>query len=184
MALTRRSLLGALAATATGLAPGQARATARDPVAALWTGMELMGQDGRSFALRDLPAPATLLHLWASWCPACLGEMASLADAASSVGGRRMDIVLVSHPEFWAADQAFAQRRGLPFRLAVPTASNASAVLDAALLEQGAYVVPRSLLFAGAGHETVWSHKGAVPWSSSAALARLRGPANAGTTAG
>ena len=175
MALARRGFLGALAGlAATAASSGTAVAQpAPDPVAALWMGMELQGQDGRSFNVRDLRAPVTLLHLWANWCPACLGEMGSLATAAAAMGDK-VDVVFVSHPQFWHADQAFAGRRNLPFRLATPTTANGQPVLDAALLENGAYAVPRTVLLRADGRNAAWSHLGAVSWSSPGAVARLR----------
>ena len=168
--------MAGLTATGVGVAaaPDAARAQpGSDPVASLWQGMELQGQDGRTFSVRDLRAPVTMLHLWANWCPACVGEMASLAAAAGALDGK-VDVVLVSHPEFWRADQAFAARRTLPFRLATPTAANGQAVLDAALLDGGVYAVPRTVLLRPDGRETTWSHLGAVSWSSPAAVSRLR----------
>ena len=171
MPLARRNFLGALAGL--GLADTAHAQSATDPVAALWQGMELQGQDGRTFSARDLRAPVTLFHLWANWCPACLGEMGSLAAAAAATGGK-VDVVLVSHPQFWQADQAFAARRSLPFRLATPTEANGQAVLDAALLDGGVYAVPRTVLLRADGRDTTWSHLGAVSWSSPAAVARLR----------
>ena len=171
MALARRGFLGGMAGLA---ASSAARAQpSADPVAALWAGMEMQGQDGRTFSVRDLRAPVTLLHLWANWCPACVGEMGSLAAATAALGGK-VDVLLVSHPQFWHADQAFAARRALPFRLATPTDANGQAVLDAALLDGGAYAVPRTVLLRTDGRDTTWSHLGAVSWSSPAAVARLR----------
>ena len=179
MAFTRRTLLGALAGSGLAGAGWPATAAARpaqaeraDPMAALWTGIELQGQDGRTFQMRDLRRPATLLHLWAHWCAACLGEMASLAAAVGR--DTAVETVLVSHPQFWAADQAFARRHDLPFRLATLSAANDPGVAEAALLEGGTFVVPRSLLFAAAGRSTLWSHQGAVSWSSPATAAQLR----------
>ena len=168
--LGRRGLLGALAGVA---GAGAAQAQPRDPVAAMWQGIELEGQDGRTFQISNLRAPVTLVHLWANWCSACLGEMASLSAAAAALGGKA-ELVFVSHPQFWRADQSFAQRRGLPFRLATPSGANAPAVLEQALLDNGAYVVPRTMVFGADGRDTLLNHLGAVSWSSPAQAARLR----------
>ena len=47
-------------------------------------------------------------------------------------------------------------------------------MLDAALLDGGAYAVPRTVLLRADGRNTAWNHLGAVSWSSPAAIARLR----------
>lgn len=166
--LGRRAALVSALGAAAGVLARPARAAPQDPVAALWGGIELQGVDGRTLQASG----ARLLHLWAHWCPACLGEMGSLAEAARTLA---VDVVLVSHPEFWPADQAFARRQGWPFRLAVPSAANTPAAVEAAMLEgSGEYTVPRSLLFEAGDRRLVWSHTGALAWSAPGTMARLR----------
>src|ERR1700709_2831968 len=78
------------------------------PEDSVWSGIDLMEQSGRSFGLSQAATPLTLLKLWAHWCPACLTEIAPLAAMAAAVGPRKLEVLLVSHPEYWAQDQEAA----------------------------------------------------------------------------
>ena len=150
--LARRSFLSIAAASVAAVSvaasrPAQARQ--RMPESAdngLWRGVSFEDSNGRIFQLGQGSAPLTLITMWAHWCPACLSEMPSLT-ALSNALGSQLDVLLVSHPEYWAQDQAAAQRRRLPHRMATLSSYNAPGVLEAALLHEGAYTVPRSLLF-------------------------------------
>ena len=174
--LARRAALAGLAAA---LAEPAARATPMNPAASLWSGMELQDSEGRTFGLRANDGRARLIHMWANWCPACLTEMGSLAEAAPGLERAGAELVLVSHPDFWAADLALARRRNLRVRLATPTAANPTGAVGAAMLEgNGAYVVPRTLLLGAAGRDVVWSHMGPVEWSAPSTAARVRAALN------
>ena len=170
----RRGFLGGLAAAAVF---GPAVAVARPAVQAeggLWQGIEFEDGGGRSFQLGMGGAPLTLIKLWAHWCPACLGEMTALSTMATALAGR-VDVLLVSHPEYWAQDRAVAARRRLPFRLATPTASNGAGVVRAALTEDGAYSVPKSLVFRARDASVAWSRSGSMDWGSAGAVATVGG---------
>lgn len=176
---SRRSFLAGLSAAS---AFGPSVASARPSVqgeGGLWRGMEFEDSKGRSFQLgmaggSSGGAPLTLIKLWAHWCPACLGEMAALSAMATALAGH-VEVLLVSHPEYWAQDQATAARRRLPFRLAAPTAANGSGVVRAALTGNGAYSVPRSLVFRTRDATVAWSQSGSMDWGSAGALATVRG---------
>lgn len=175
--ISRRFFGLALGAMALGGAT-QARAqVAPSSDEALWRGLEFEDQAGTTFQIRERPgagASLTLVKLWAHWCPACLSEMAALTALSSALGPHALDVLLVSHPEYWAQDQAVAHRRGLPFRLATPTAANGSAVVRAALTRDGAYAVPRSMAFRVRDGSMAWKREGSMDWASSAAVAAMK----------
>ena len=134
--------------------------------------MSFEDKDGRTFQLGQGSAPLTLVTMWAHWCPACLSEMPSLT-ALSTALGPQLDVLLVSHPEYWAQDQAAAQHRRLPHRMATLSSYNAPGVLEAALLQDGAYTVPRSLVFRRDA-TVAWSHLGSMDWASADAIGRVK----------
>lgn len=171
--LTRRRLLAT--AVGTVLVTPAVAGTRLGPEAAgdgVWRGIEFEDQGGRGFQLGSGPAPLTLVAMWAHWCPACLSEMPSLAALAASMGSQ-VDVLLVSHPEYWERDKAVAQQHRIPHRMATPSRRNAPAVLAAALLQDGAYAVPRSLVVRRDG-SVAWRHEGAVDWASAEAVGRMR----------
>ena len=182
--LNRRTMLSGaglsgLAFATSGLSVlGSTTASARTPdetQAALWRGMGLDGADGRSFQLGSGRAALTLVKLWASWCPACLSEMGSLAALAAAVPSDTLEVVLVSHPEYWREDLAAAQRRPVPFRMAKPSSGTDPGVIRAALTLDGAYDVPRSFVFRQRVSSIAWTHVGSMDWGSAATVSRLQG---------
>ena len=101
--------------------------------------------------------------------------MASLKAMTAAVGPQDIEVLLISHPEYWVRDQQAALSRGVPFRLATLSTSNAQAVTQAALTEaNGAYAVPRSLLFRKTQDAAVWVHRGAQDWAAANIVAQLR----------
>lgn len=56
--------------------------------------------DGRSGSLSDLRGRPTLVHFWASWCPACRAELPSLLDYADRAP---VEVVAVSLDDRWPA---------------------------------------------------------------------------------
>ena len=172
--LSRRSLL-ALTSAGAVVAASPVRAETRGPQqpdASLWRSVAFEDKDGRTFQLGDGSARLTLAAMWAHWCPACLSEMSSLG-ALSAALGSQLDVLLVSHPEYWAADQETAERRRIPHRMATVSSYNAPGLMEAALLQDGAYAVPRSLLFRR-GNALAWAHEGAINWASAEVVGRMR----------
>lgn len=180
VAHTRRSFvvrLGAAAAVALPLthaaaAPAPGDAAAR---AGAWTAVELVGLDGQATTLGQIAASVVAVHVWASWCPACLGELASIQALAERLGPAGLATVLVSHPKNWARDAAFLRRAriqlpaytlspGVPWEMR-------EAVFDMA---GGSYAVPRTLVFAGRERRCVLAKEGAEDWQSPEVAARLR----------
>ena len=168
--LSRRGLIAGLGASL----PGQAAFAGPHLSEDIWAGIDLMDASGGNFRLHQADTPLTLLNLWAHWCPACLAEMAALADLAGTIGPHRMRVLLVSHPEYWVQDQETARRRGIPLRLVTLSPFNPLPVVQAALLDQGAYAVPRTVLFRNASGTVEWRHRGAMDWRSASAIRAIR----------
>lgn len=159
--ISRRAMFGGLAALAA------APARAEPP---LWPNMDLVDANGTQFTIGTTAAPLTIMHIWAHWCPPCLAELPGLAALAQRMGPRA-SVLLVSHPQNWAADVAYAQRRALPFRLATLAPGGASWVRPAAFEEHGGrYAVPRTLVFRRGDQVAL---AGDTRWNSPAAAARL-----------
>jgi thiol-disulfide isomerase/thioredoxin len=178
--LSRRSLAAAavwaLGAGRAAAAPAAAPApsSGRYPFeTGVWTGSVLMTADERSFVLRDLQRPMTLLKLWAGWCPACAAEMPQLTAMAAAMG-RTLEVILVSYPQFWAADQVAAQRRRLPFKLATFAPSTPASLVQQALQgQEGVYSVPRSLAFRARDQSIVLTRERGADWASAEMLSKV-----------
>lgn len=174
--VTRRTFATAAAAWALGSVRPAAAAPGRyQPDTDVWTGSVLLDADGQSFVLRDLRQPLSMLKLWAGWCPACASEMPQLTAMASALGPG-VEVVLISHPQYWAADQAMAHRRRLPFRLATFAPSNPAPIVEQALLGPGgAYAVPKTFAFRARDCSIVLKREGSTDWTSAAALSQVKG---------
>jgi len=172
--LSRRSMLTLSAAAV--LASREAAAESQVArMSQLWGGLELLDPEGRSFRLADIPQQLKLVKLWAHWCPGCLVEMPSLAALAKALGEQRAQVILVSHPDDWRRDQLVAQRLKIPFRLATVSPANRSGAVRAALLDSdGAYVVPRSLVFSGPENVLAAQHTGSSDWTEQVPLLKAR----------
>lgn len=171
--LMRRSLLTMLGASV--ISHTTSAMAAEDPQSELWRNVELLGQGGQRFRASEGRTPLRLLTLWAHWCPACFGEMPALASLVPTLGPDAIEVLLVSHPQYWVRDQEAARQRQLPFALATLSPANSPALVEAALTEAtGAYAVPRALLFHGNDGVLAWSHRGTVDWRSQRALGELR----------
>lgn len=173
--VTRRTLLAAAGAWA--VSPARPAAALPGPYqleTSVWTGSLLLDPEGRSFVLGDLQRPLTLLKLWAGWCPSCAAELPQLTALASALD-HRAEIILVSHPQYWANDQAMARRRALPFRLATFAPANPAPIMEQALLAPGGvYSVPRSLLFRERDRSIVLKRDTTTDWGSSAVVNQVK----------
>jgi peroxiredoxin len=182
---TRRNFLAGLGASALGAsaftstaarAQGLATESSGGPaLASLWQGLELVDADDNNFSIKDATRPLTLVKLWANWCPVCINEIEQLDRVVSALGPQNLDVLLISHPDWWGEDQEAAKRRGFRFRLATPDSSNGRGRIQAALTTgNGLYAVPRSLVFRRAG-EVVMAHQGAMNWTDDSVVAQLKG---------
>lgn len=159
--ISRRLLLGGLGALAA--VPARAEAS-------VWSSIDLIDATGSVFQLGRSTVPLTVIHIWAHWCAPCLAELPSLAALARRVGPRA-SVLLVSHPQNWAADVAYAQRRALPFRVATLATGAAPWVRPAVFEENnGSYTVPRTLLFRAKDQAVL---PGDLQWDSPVAMERM-----------
>lgn len=58
-----------------------------------WT---LKQENGESLSLKSLASKTVLLHFWATWCPSCKKETASLISLASEMKDKSFVIVMVN----------------------------------------------------------------------------------------
>ena len=144
MTNTRRNFLAGVGAAAllstTVIRPARAQSAADGSLASLWKDMELIDADGDSFSIADGRKPLTLIKLWANWCPVCIKEVAALDALVAAVGPQNLDVVLISHPSWFAGDQATAQSRGVRYKLATPGAQQRARAHPGGIDERGRHV--------------------------------------------
>lgn len=170
--MRRRTLLTTLAA---GLTAGLALPRPAMAATANWADLELLDTEDRSFRLDQSTRPLTLVMLWANWCGICMRELDTVDRIVPAVGADQVEVVLLSHPNDWQADQALLRRRGLGLTAARPSPRNAASSLQSALLSaDGTFYVPRALLFSRASGRMVWSHVGGQDWRRADATESIR----------
>ena len=174
--LGRRGLLGGMAAAGAMASFGaRAHGLPEAELGSLWQGIELIDADGRRFRLGDTGQPLTMVKLWANWCPACLRDLNALQAMLSASATHGMDVLLVSHPNWWDEDREAARTQKMPFRMATLSSRNDQQTQQAALLdENGYFAVPQSFLYRKATRSAVWAHRGPVRWTSPMDVAALK----------
>ncbi len=166
-----------MGAAAAMVASGNARAQGLggSSVGGLWRQLQLVDAQDNNFTIGDIRKPLTMVKLWAHWCPVCVHEIAQLDALVSEMGPQALEVILISHPQWWEEDQEAARSRQLRFRLATPDRSNGFGMIQAALTnERGNYAVPRTLVFVKTGGEPILTHQGAMNVSSDSVVAQLR----------
>jgi thiol-disulfide isomerase/thioredoxin len=81
-------------------------------------GGDFVGPDGKSTDLSAHKGRVVLLNFWATWCPPCLTEMASLDHLQAKLGGDAFEVVAVNLDRNPAEARAWLKRhdiRNLPF---------------------------------------------------------------------
>jgi peroxiredoxin len=77
---------------------------------------------GESFSTSDLRGKVVLVNFWATWCETCVKEMPKMIETYRKFAPRGYEMVAVAvqsdHPNQVAE---FAQRRALPFKVALDT---------------------------------------------------------------
>jgi len=178
---TRRNFLAGLGVTALLAATPARQAKAESPadasLADRWSQFRLIDSQNTSFTIGNVRKPLTLIGFWASWCPVCVGEYAQIAALQESVGAENMDVIMMSHPNWWEDDLKVAKSRGIKFRMATADPSNDPAVINDTLTNQGDYFVPRTLVFRREAGElsVVMARSGRLDLEDGRLAARLRG---------
>ena len=77
-----------------------------------WGGedLTLVRPGGATVALRPVAGQLLLLHFWATWCPDCLEDLASLQQAAGPCSPERLRVVAVNVGESETKISEFASR--------------------------------------------------------------------------
>lgn len=161
---------GALTA-ATGPAVGQQEGGGGDAVRPD-PGWELRTLRGEPFRLGDLRGRPVFVNLWATWCPPCVAELASIDRLAAELGDA-VTFLLVS-PEEEEVVRDFARRQDL----------GVEPVLEGTMAPEdlGLEALPHTVILDASG-ALVLQHRGAADWSTPEVRDLLRGLAAAGGSA-
>ena len=86
----------------------------------------LQGLDGKPVALKDLRGKVVVLNFWATWCPPCRAEMATLNQVQQDHAARGLVVLGVNQLEDPQTVQRFMQDQGLSFPIALDLFGSAS----------------------------------------------------------
>jgi thiol-disulfide isomerase/thioredoxin len=175
---TRRNFLAGLGVTALlAASPARAQSPVDTSLAARWSQFQLIDSQDTVFTLGSVRKPLTLIGFWASWCSVCVGEYSQIAALQAAIGPETMDVIMVSHPNWWADDQKAAKARGMKFRMATADQSNDPEAINDMLTNQGDYFVPRTMVFRQEASElsVVMAQTGRLDLADGRIAARLRG---------
>ena len=177
MSILRRSLIAAAAGTLTaGLARGNARAAALQPLSSMHAiappsppaDIGWVTADGAHRTLADHAGRGVVLNLWATWCVPCVAEMPALDELARLVAGDGIDVLpLSSDRGGLAVVQKFYADRGI---------KTLPALLDpqsAAAHALGIRGIPTTLVIDRKGRE-LSRLEGGADWAEPSAVSMLR----------
>ena len=127
-------------------------------------GWRLRTLNGREMALGDTRGRPVVLNLWATWCPPCVEELASIDRLAERVADAGVEFLLVT-PEDEAPVRDFLARRrvDLPVYLEETLAPEALGVI----------VLPTTFILDARGAIRL-HHRGAAEWDTPEVEAFLR----------
>jgi thiol-disulfide isomerase/thioredoxin len=178
---TRRTFLAGLGVSALlAASPAMAQSPADSADSALadrWGQFRLIDSQNTSFTLNSVRKPMTLVGFWASWCSVCVGEYDQISALQEAIGPDNMDVIMLSHPNWWEDDQKAARARGMKFRMATADPSNDPEAINDTMTNQGDYFVPRTIVFrreAGA-LSVVMARSGRLDLANGRLAAHLRG---------
>jgi thiol-disulfide isomerase/thioredoxin len=140
-----------------------------------WKSVTLVDAQEQATALSEMTGAAVFVHVWANWCPACLGELTSLQELAGQLGQSGLSVLLVSHPKNWEGDKAFLRRTSIRLPAYTLAPDTPWSLREAAFDMTGnTYAVPRTLMFAGRDRRCVLARDGAGDWRPPVMVGRLR----------
>ncbi len=174
---TRRDFLAGLGACAMlAASPARAQGMAAESLGEAWRQFRLIDAENARFTLDNIRRPLTLIGFWASWCPVCLGENGQIAALQEAVGPENMEVIMMSHPNWWDDDLRRAKASGMKFRMATADPANDPETVYQTLTDQGDYFVPRTLVFrrTAGGLSVVMSRNGRLDLADGSIAARLR----------
>lgn len=125
----------------------------------------LTDMSGRQLSLRQFRGRKVLIAFWASWCPPCRAEMASLQRLHDSPAVDNLTVLAVNSGETQAQIAAFVTRQ----QLSLPVLIDADNDLQQ---RYGVYQLPLAFLVDSQGR-IVARHLGVRDWSSAEIIAEL-----------
>ena len=172
----RRLVLGGMAASMAAAISSPAGATdAAFEQAELWRShIKLIDASGTRLALDDVKAPLLFINLWANWCSNCLLEFASMRRLAAALGASNAEVLLVSHPNWWAQDQVFARKNAIGFRSFAFPPEVDQRIVRTAFHDVGNLSLPQTLVMAGADRVPRILQVGGIDWAQPKVIASMR----------
>ena len=121
--------------------------------------------DDRVVQLEDYRGRVLFVNLWATWCPPCIEELASIQALADSLAGEAGVAFLAVSPERRGPVERFVKRRGLT----VPVYLESTRMPGA----YGLRALPTTFVIDRQGR-IVLAHRGAAHWDTARMRAFLR----------
>jgi peroxiredoxin len=114
---------------------------------------------GETFSTAELRGKVVLVNFWATWCTTCVREMPKMVETWRKYSPQGYDVVAVAvqsdHPN-QVAD--FAQRRALPFKVALDSSGDISRGFgDTPLLPESVLIDRRGRIVARFAGEPEWA---------------------------
>ncbi|MBX7127592.1 MAG: TlpA family protein disulfide reductase [Cyclobacteriaceae bacterium] len=88
------------------------KAASDRPAVSLASQAELINVMGQEVSLSDFKGKVVFINNWASWCPPCVAEMASIQRLSESLAGQGVAFVMVSYDKDHDKAIDFMKRRG------------------------------------------------------------------------
>ena len=144
-----------------GVAPEQKGAVVGGPA----PDFRLADMNGRQLSLQQFRGRKVLLAFWASWCPPCRAEMASLQRLHDNPAVENLTVLAINAGETREQVAAFVARR----QFSLPVLLDAEGIVQR---DYGVYQLPVAFLVDGKGR-IVARHLGLRDWNSAEAIAEI-----------
>lgn len=140
----------------------QSMASAR--IGALAPDFKLQGLDGKPVSLNNLRGKAVVMNFWATWCPPCRAEMASLHQVQRDLTDRGLVVLGVNQLEASQTVQRFMREQGLNFPIALDLFGDASQTYRISALPTTYFIdrngIIRDVVFGGPMAQALIESKG------------------------